>query len=63
MRRSAIAVAIAVATLTACAGNSFDDNFCLVAEPILISLEDEITPETAEQILEHNLIYERLCGT
>lgn len=59
------ATAIACLLLTACAGTGrvidVVDAGCYWSTPIYISQADELTPETADQILAHNMTWERRC--
>lgn len=47
-------------TLTACAPSTSGIDFCLIAEPIYDSKLD--TPETRQQVLEHNARIECTCN-
>lgn len=57
--------AIACLLLTACAtsgrGIEVVDAGCYWTAPIYVSQADELTDETASQILAHNLTWERRC--
>lgn len=49
--------------LTSCAGiGSVNNSYCQVAKPILIDKDDQLTDQTARQILEHNRTGKKLCG-
>ena len=39
-----------------------EGEFCLIAEPIYVSVEDELTGETARAILRHNEMGAEMCG-
>lgn len=54
---------IAVFAMTGCAKNDTRQviAFCDIAFPILISHNDALTDRTAEDILTHNLVGQRLC--
>lgn len=48
--------------LTACAGTGpVTDAGCYWTAPIYVSQADELTPETVDQILAHNLTWEQRC--
>lgn len=47
--------------LTGCGKTTAVIKDCLFARPIYISQSDELTEETAEQILNHNLNVEDIC--
>lgn len=56
-------VALVIASsVTGCAVSSPPPAFCAVAAPIYVSQDDQFTDKTADQVLEHNLIGQRLCG-
>jgi hypothetical protein len=37
-------------------------DFCQVAKPILVSKSDQISDDTAKEVLAHNLTGRQLCG-
>lgn len=47
--------------VSGCAVSSPPPAFCAVAVPIYVAEEDQFTDKTADQILEHNLVGQRLC--
>ena len=54
--------ALTLTLLTSCvASGRASDAFCLVATPILVSPSDQLSAETAREILRHNATGERLC--
>ena len=59
------ATAIACLLMTGCAGTGrvteVVDAGCYWAAPIYVSQADELTDETASQILAHNLTWEHRC--
>lgn len=48
--------------LASCSHAGNENSFCLIANPILVGDGDELTPETAREILEHNRIGHAVCG-
>lgn len=61
MLRKSAAAFLVLALISACSTIGAGINHCSIFEPILISQDDVLTEETAEQILEHNLIWQNLC--
>lgn len=59
--RCRLAVLVIASSVTGCASHSPPPAFCAVAAPIYVAQEDVFTDKTAEQVLEHNLIGQRLC--
>ena len=58
-------VCLTALLLGSCVGSGSETtptDFCQLAAPIWIGNEDELTDETARQILRHNNRYEVLCG-
>lgn len=51
---------VSLTLLAGCA--TVGGDLCRVSQPILVSDEDDLTVETAQQILLHNETGERLCG-
>lgn len=43
-------------------GPETDNQYCLLTDYILIDPEEELTPETASQILAHNDTKESICS-
>lgn len=61
-RRRRPSVTLALLTILAASCSSVGSGeFCRIAEPILISADDDLTVETAQAILIHNETGERLC--
>ena len=56
-----LAVLLLASSAIGCARSSPPPAFCAVALPIYVAEEDQFTDKTADQILEHNLIGQRLC--
>ena len=54
-------VCLTAALLTGCASTGRVTNFCDLAAPVYISKQDQLTDETARQILTHNEIWQRVC--
>lgn len=53
------------AALTSCSGTGLatkPETACAAFKPILVSHADILTPETADEILSHNLTGRKLCG-
>jgi hypothetical protein len=48
--------------LSACATGGRETDFCIIAQPVLVSKTDTLTEETARQILAHNEVGRALCG-
>lgn len=69
-RKLAVILAVAlllplVAALTSCNTTGLatkPETVCAAFKPILISKRDVLTPETADEILAHNLTGAKLCG-
>lgn len=59
--RTLALLAAVLLAMTGCAsGPSVTDVSCQAFEPICVSRRD--TPETIDQVLEHNATWEALCG-
>lgn len=56
-----LVVLLLASSAIGCARSSPPPAFCAVALPIYVAEEDQFTDKTADQILEHNLIGQRLC--
>ncbi len=56
-----LVVLLLASSAIGCASHSPPPAFCAVAAPIYVAQEDVFTDKTAEQVLEHNLIGQRLC--
>lgn len=54
--------AILLILASGCGTSGGAGDYCRIAEPILISADDDLTVETAQAILIHNEQGERLCG-
>lgn len=48
--------------MTSCGTGPAISEFCKVASPIYVSRQDQLIEGTKQQILEHNLKGEKLCG-
>lgn len=60
--RRALTAFLMLTGLSACARGGLDPEFCQIAAPILISPQDQLTPETAAAILKHDEVGAALCG-
>jgi hypothetical protein len=47
--------------LTGCATSGAGINYCDLAGPVFISKQDQLTDETARQLLQHNETWKRNC--
>lgn len=47
--------------LTGCANSGPVIDFCAVVDPIYVSKSDVLTEDTAQQILDHNVFWDKEC--
>lgn len=45
-----------------CATNGVENSYCSIAKPIYITQGDELTDDTAREILDHDEVGAKLCG-
>ena len=57
------AVLAGVLALTGCASSAPGGDACSVLRPIYVSSQDDLTPDTARQVLANNQTWARLCST
>lgn len=55
-------MALALMSLSGCAGNGSADSFCLVAKPIYFAAADRMSERTERAIIRHNETWEQLCS-
>lgn len=57
-----MALVIVAFALVGCVKTISPPSFCSVAKPIYIGEDDVFTDKTADQLLGHNCLGQRLCG-
>lgn len=63
MRPTAWLTALAMVSLTSCAGSGpAQGNFCDVAKPIYFQPDDQVDRSTERAIIRHNEVGAKLCG-
>lgn len=62
MRGTMLMLFLTSLSLTACATNGQDGDFCALAHPIYLDKQDRLTPVTARTILKHDETGRVMCG-
>lgn len=60
--RSGWLLLVSLLLWSCCARNGVENPYCRISQPILISQKDEMSDETARQILTHNETWEAICS-